>query len=248
MATELLPLLTDDSSPVVPGGEYVPPTSGGDQDTADVIAEYLDFLNPALRQSSLAKMAYDEARSIRMILTSPDSPTKQASDLINSVLPLLPPQVAAVLVGVNALLDQLNSNPAQASPTLRTKVDTIASSVAGGASWWGTVPFDATDPEWVLVGTSTFTDFIHFEEEGHVYLVSLIAPIMSRSKEIIDLETVHFGAGWIAEMAGTARGERHFLDFSENIYHRDGHLMRGALVNLPKGGDGQIAAYKYTPT
>lgn len=248
MAIELLPLLEETGSLPIPGGEYVPPSASTSQEVADAVAEYLDYLNPDLRTSSLAYMTWLETRQSNLILTGSDSPIRQAADAINSILPFLPPVVSATLLAAQQLLAQLNSDPTPASPTLRTQVDSIASAVtAGTASWWNTVPFDPTNPEWVLVGTDTFTDYIHFEEEGHVYIIDAIAPIVSRHEEIIDGEVVYFGLGWWSEMAGDYRSQRSYLDFEKNLCHNRGHLMRGALVNFPKGGDGQISAYKYTP-
>lgn len=247
MAIELLPLLTDDSPPPVPGGEYIPPTSASDQDTADVIAEYLDYLNPDLRTSSLAYMTWGLAGSVWTAFQQAGSALKtalgQAGGALESGWGALGNAVGAIHTAVDLVQNALGHTPGTA--TVIERIDAI--STGGSNSWWGTVPFDPTNPEWVLVGTDTFTDAIHFEEVGHVYIVTAIAPFASRSEEIIDAETIYFGLGWIAEMAGNYRGQRSYLDFESNVFHREGHLMRGALVNFPKGGDGQISAYRYTP-
>jgi hypothetical protein len=247
MAIELLPLLTDDSSPPVPGGEFVPPTASTSQEVVDVTAEYLDYLNPDLRPSSLAYMAWQESNWLSGAFSALWGGVKNGLDAASEGFSGIGLDVGRLWRETNDFVETIITGVGweEGQPTVVERLEAIQ---AGGSnSWWGTVPFDATSPEWVLVDTDTFTDYTHFTAEAHVYLISLIAPIVSRSEEIIDGETVYFGAGWVAEMADTARGQRSYLDFEENIYHREGHLMRGVMVNLPKGGDGQVAAYKYTP-
>lgn len=247
MAIELLPLLTDEGSPPLPGGEYVPPTATTSQEVADVTAEYLDYLNPDLRPSSLAYMGWLEGSMLhrswqaftRALGKAVDAGAETWSEFGNVV----GTAIATMQLGIETVGSALGWS--EGTPTVIERIDAITT--AGGNSWWGTIPFDPTNPEWVLVGTDTFTDYIHFEEEGHVYIIDAIAPITARSEEIIDGEVVYFGLGWWAEMAGDYRGQRGYLDFEKSLAHRDGHLMRGCLVNFPKGGDGQISAYKYTP-
>lgn len=247
MAIELLPLLEDTSPPPTPESGDALPTSTSDQETVDALAEYLDQFSPDFREYAIPNLTYENTRSIYNLLVGPDASPHSAIEGLRWLIPLLPPVVGAtVALAAETINTLFNRAPEGEEPSI---FDKVTATYEGGAlsDWWGNVPFDTTDPRWVLVDTDTFTDAIHFFATGHVYLVSLIPPIMSRSEELIDSEVVHFGAGWWSEMVGTNRGERHYLDFEDNIIHQRGTLMRGVFVNLPKGGDGQVAAYRFTP-
>lgn len=248
MAIELIPLLTESGPPDEPPAGYSPPSVTTSQELAEWASEYLDANNPDLRASSLPKQNNDWLRSIWSALTSPDGVVRTLFAGVEAAVDLIRGDVEGFVDAVETQYDAISAalGHTPATPTVIERLDTI--SAGGGNAWWGTVPFDPTNPEWVLVGTDTFTDFTHFVEEGHVYVVTAIPPITARSTENIDGETVYFGLGWWAEMAGDFRGQRAYLDFEENLCHREGHLMRGCMVNLPKGGDGQISAYRFTPT
>lgn len=247
MAIELLPLLIESGPPEEPPAEYVPPVVTTHQEVAEWASEYLDANNPDLRATSLPLQAVEWAKSIWTAFTAPDGIFRTTAGAITTAVGAVGTVVDATATVLGEFRDEMADaiGWTPATPTVIERLDTIA---AGGSNaWWGTIPFDPTNPEWVLVGTDTFTNYIHFEEEGHVYLVDAIAPFASRSEEIVDSESVYFGLGWWSEMADDYRGQRSYLDFGKNIAHRDGHLMRGCLVNFPKGGNGQVSAYKYTP-